>query len=176
MLQRRSWQLQTSLMGSLINISSILGYPSGSKCKGPVVYPSSNRNQDSLLPSDGIVTSSGQKPCFPVPMMGGSNKHKDKAFLPVPMMWGSIDPTGTVQNFFSALMRGRIQGQVYIWQACCCWHRLLFTNAKEKQDIILIAADEEEHVTAKNSKQVVSPTCTKNRTRDLSRGFVLYLQ
>ena len=159
MLQRRSWQLQTSLMGSLINISSILGYPSGSKCKGPVVYPSSNRNQDSLLPSDGIVTSSGQKPCFPVPMM-----------------WGSIDPTGTVQNFFSALMRGRIQGQVYIWQACCCWHRLLFTNAKEKQDIILIAADEEEHVTAKNSKQVVSHTCTKNRTCDLSRGFVLYLQ
>jgi len=33
-----------------------------------------------------------------------------------------------------------------------------------------------ECVMAKNSKQAESSGCTKNRTRDLNRGFVLYIQ
>jgi len=42
-------------------------------------------------------------------------------------------------------------------------------------DVIIIAAEEEEHITVKISKQAESPVRTKNRTHALNRGFVLYL-
>jgi len=43
-------------------------------------------------------------------------------------------------------------------------------------DAIIIAAEEEEHVTDKISKQAESPVRTKNKTtHELNRGFVLYL-
>ena len=42
-------------------------------------------------------------------------------------------------------------------------------------DTIIIVVEEEEHVTIKISKQAESPVCTKSKTHELNRGFVLYL-
>jgi len=49
------------------------------------------------------------------------------------------------------------------------------TVLAKAHDDIIIAVEEEERATVKISKQAESPTCTKNRTRELNRDFVLCL-
>jgi len=50
------------------------------------------------------------------------------------------------------------------------------SRARAHDDIMVIAAEEKERVTVKILKPVEFPTCSKNRIRELNRGFVLYLQ